>query len=121
MFMKQKCPFCTKKSISLFQKWKKFHFDNSFSSCGNCKNKWKINSKYKAVARWCFICYGVLLFLPYFIFNNYIIGLLSHNTQNIIYVIYNLFILIIPAILVEILILLILPLECQTNIENEKT
>jgi len=107
-----KCPCCDNK-INLFQKWKKFHFWNEPSSCKSCNKQWQINKKYKALIRLCFLCYGLLLILPYIFFSNEIFNILSSDTQNIVFVIYNLIIFLLPALLIDLVLLIVIPLECN--------
>jgi len=111
----RKCPCCDKKLISLLSVFGKIHASNNYSDCLKCAGSWRVKSNIKAIFRLCFLCYMLLYILVYYFLGDYLIGALSNKTNSIISIIYNVFILALPILLVEILFAIWVPLECKKS------
>jgi hypothetical protein len=108
---KRICKCChNKEKISIWQIWKKIHFSNEYTKTNNDGTLWRVSSKYKLFLRLCFFCYGFVYVLFY-------LWYLEHMTIDangrILIVLLNLFISIIPLIVIEIILLFTVKIECK--------
>jgi len=107
---KRICKCCrNKEKISIWQIWKKIHLLNEYTKTNN-GTLWRVSFKFKLFLRLCFFCYGFVYILIYLWYLEHMV--IKANGELLI-VILNLFISIIPLIVIEIILLFTVKIECK--------
>jgi len=101
-------------NISLWKKWLKININNSYTF--SSKYQWRIHPKYKVYLKICMLCRVFLIISLYLFWITWIIDIgLLNNSFGLLSIFFNTLMVFLPIFLIELLIVLILPLEITEN------